>query len=930
MEAILSLAVTGGERVRRLWHKAHLVRWAFLPFGGGSLRHETKSLLPMSRTARLAGLRRTAVRVASRLGPVPYLALIAVVGLPLCDVDWGVLGDPEESKRYLHTLWQVVAASLALSVAMIGFVFEAFANAARRSLGGSLREFTRTIWLNATLRLGFAALICNGVVLLEIGHEAPGGWAALWAIFLSAITLGVALPIVFGNTLKALDLDYLIEMQTREVDDLVKRTMEHQLRGQAGDMLLERMYKDHGVARGLWVGDEQQEGIPGTNSRVLFDVRIDRMLRLAETIPGDGDGDDGTRRARVEILASLHDAVSERSPLISVPTGQGTLWKRSVRRAVKLRRRRDGDRAAQLLGERLNALHEAALAAIREHRRGDWMKISEIYSRALLALPKTTAEMGVPFEGAVASPGIMRPLGPLDRIERFLDAEVVAALDTDDGALARDVAYFPVGIAGDAAHLNAAGLVRAMLAIYPRLYRATVTARDEVTSRSRALLRQRSHTHLVEWLRYTAIPAMRDGLTASERESGLELVKIALHQLNLLLRLAIDARDVSTFEEVAREWGLALDEPYEIGAVDDVTRAALRERDRLTCGLAMWAAHLLSKATDSSDRDALGSMFRTTGDALGSPESVAAALELALSEDELWSDWFLAELPSNQVYSIPTREKLLRTALLLAARLDPLDPARPPFPNELLLYRADDLVQDIRRLAEDPGRWSVVLAQPGESDELGGPDLETDGTAVPDLDAATVEGDFLARLERLEAYVRAAEKAADDRRRSDLRAAVVAQEKLDAFRTIVVDGIRTRRVVRDLLELDGAVRRGDEPDDPGWLGRSDWIPKRWFIDTNYVGLDRLGHDFGRTFHREEVRQLTDALSDADVVAAGDDIQGDGAPDGGQHALGRLRSVADSHADFLGAAATARQDRHRRGRPSPCPRHASQGVRGALR
>jgi len=458
----------GGEGGGKLPHKLRLARWAFFPVGGGSLRRATRSLLPLSLKGRAIRKCQSAGRLLSRLGPFPYFLLPLVVFASCVDIQWGVLGDGRESEQYLQTLWQVVAASLALSVAMIGFVFEAFANATRRSLGGSLSDFTRATRLDVALWLGFAALICNGMVLLEIGHDAPGGWAALWAIFLSAATVGVALPFVFSRTVRALDFDYLVALRGRQIDTLVERAMEHQLRGQAGDMLLVQQYKARGVTRGLGVDPDYQDGIDGKASRVLFDLRIERLQRLAEPLH-DGD------REPVEILAALHDPVTE-NEVVAVKKDQGWLWKRSVEKSVRYRRQRDGDLAARRLTDELEGLHEAALAAIREYRAGDWEKISQIYSRALLAMPKATAAMDIPFAGAVASPGIFRPLGPLDRIERFLYAELVAAVKADDWDLAREVAYFPVLIAQKAADLDAPALVRAMLALYPRLYRETLTS----------------------------------------------------------------------------------------------------------------------------------------------------------------------------------------------------------------------------------------------------------------------------------------------------------------------------------------------------------------------------------------------------------------------------------------------------------------------
>jgi hypothetical protein len=396
-------------------------------------------------------------------------------------------------------------------------------------------------------------------------------------------------------------------------------------------------------------------------------------------------------------------------------------------------------------------------------------------------------------------------------------------------------------------------------------------------SDTRELLKGRSHLYLIEWLKYTAMPQLKDRHASREkREAGLEHVRIVSRQINVLLKLAIDARDESTFTEVFREWRRELfDEYYDYdpGTTDgDLLRLARDECDRLACGLAMWCAHLLSTATTYADRDLLGEMFRTASAPFGTAQAVARVIEQSLADDELWTDWFLSELPSNEVHSIPTREELLQTATLLAAKIDPTDPSDPPFPDELLLYRADDIVASISALAEKPDRWSAVLAPLRVTGEG---ELASDSSALPDLDAPSTSDDFVARLSRLTAFVRDAEKVANDERRAELRAAQLSPDKLAELRASVLGGIREARVFHDLLDAHGATANVDEPSDfPGsWKGTSNWLPKRMLVEpTNYVGIDGVGRDLGRVIRREEVRQLVEAMPDEAPEDGGADIQ----------------------------------------------------------
>jgi hypothetical protein len=395
---------------------------------------------------------------------------------------------------------------------------------------------------------------------------------------------------------------------------------------------------------------------------------------------------------------------------------------------------------------------------------------------------------------------------------------------------------------------------------------------------TRELLRERSHLHLLEWLKYTAMSQMKDRQGSREkREAGLEHVRVASRQISTLLKLAIEGRDEPTFTAVFREWRQELlDDYYDYDAVTsdaDLLRAAREDCDRLACGLAMWCQHLLASATTYADRDLLGAMFRTAAAPFATAAAVASVIERALAKDELWTDWFLSELPSNEVHSIPTREELLRTAVLLAAKVDPADPSDPPFPDELLLYRADDLVATSRAFARDPDRWSVVLAplQLAGENELGG----GSSTGVPDLDEPSPTEDFIARLVRLETFVRDAGKVADDQRRAQLRASPLSPTKLAELRASVIGETRRARVIHDVLDAYGATADVDEPaaDSSAWRGTSHWLPKRMLVEpTNFVGIDGIGRDLGRAIRREEVRQLVAAMPNEEPEDGGADIQ----------------------------------------------------------
>lgn len=218
-------------------------------FSRYSLRKQAGLVLfPTNRRERLTiRLRSISPRFPVATEVAPYLALglalalpfpIAISGakLPIA-FEFGPLNEAKESEEYLRTLWQVVAASLALSIAMVAFAFEAFVSRGQEHHGGTLTEFARETRLVAAVRLGVTALVVNGLVLLEIGHDAPRGWSAFWAIFLSAATL-LAVPFVIGRVLRGLEFGQLLEMRRKRLDHAVDAALRRQLLSQAADVVL--------------------------------------------------------------------------------------------------------------------------------------------------------------------------------------------------------------------------------------------------------------------------------------------------------------------------------------------------------------------------------------------------------------------------------------------------------------------------------------------------------------------------------------------------------------------------------------------------------------------------------------------------------------------------------------------------------------------
>lgn len=106
-------------------------------------------------------------------------ALLAAIGLLTFVPRWQIAFDPfrtaDDAQQYLQTLWQVVAAVVGVSVALIAFVFEAFVRSGERRHGGTLREFARQTHILVLFDLAAISLVLDGLALAGVGDRAPGG-----------------------------------------------------------------------------------------------------------------------------------------------------------------------------------------------------------------------------------------------------------------------------------------------------------------------------------------------------------------------------------------------------------------------------------------------------------------------------------------------------------------------------------------------------------------------------------------------------------------------------------------------------------------------------------------------------------------------------------------------------------------------------------
>jgi hypothetical protein len=373
-------------------------------------------------------------------------------------VNWGPLGHATESTEYLDALWVVVAASLGLSVAMVAFAFQAFMDSGRKIHGGTLQDFAEETRLLDAIRLGVLTLVVIGVVRLHIGHDGPAGWAAAWAIILSAATL-TAVPYAISRVVRSLDESRLLKMRERRLARTVKRAMLHQLTEQAAEAVLKHTVMP--IAR-VYVQPPKTVRIESGASGEVCDVKLARLTRALQHGSGSLAG------ARCDLAVSLGTRVDTDEPLMWITGTSGPAAVGRLRRAVKVRVP-SGTRPDRALLGQLGQLHTQALEAAKQGLTDRWRQISESYEQVLLALPPAAASFNVQFTGQVAAPGFFGQ-GPLQSIRDHLFDELEEAVKHDNPDVVDAIAYFPARIADRAVRIGAPTIASTMLSLYTSMY----------------------------------------------------------------------------------------------------------------------------------------------------------------------------------------------------------------------------------------------------------------------------------------------------------------------------------------------------------------------------------------------------------------------------------------------------------------------------
>jgi hypothetical protein len=759
--------------------------------------------------------------------------------------DWNPFAKADEAESFLRTLWQVEAAALALSLAIIVFAVEAY-RSTNQERYGALRRYIRASWLQEGYEQGVVALLVTAVVLIGAGHGGPAGSAGAIAGFACLLSVFVLPPLLSG-ALRTSRRDFLREERESRLMAAVSEQVDHDVAARHGLLLLTELvalepFKLDPFGRPQ--GDTPMNALLANSVGSVADINLIRLIRLA-THSRDTGG--------VTLTTRLSDYVGEKSQLLLLPIDAGERDVRLARRVVKLRagRRRD-----DTLRQYLDDLEEEAVAAIRAGGPATFDAIGEAYVETLMEFPRSWARYGHEYSLAVARGLEFFPTGPVDTVARQFFTNIKEALRGSSDDVLMTAAYLPMRVCLRAIEYRADGLLTSMI----RLPAAYVAAGLTQGGDKGNLLANAAPRHLVEFTRYSLQPRLEQGAIEDRLRFG-GYVTLVYDQFNAILKLAVDRGNVGLLRSVDGDWDTLLehwevdeystppdlmsqldeaagrDEPGAAERLKEATEnARLAELQRsledrrtiLRFGLALWAWRQRPKAWRES--------FTYFSTQLGGLDRLAhvttKAMDAEFRNSSPWSGWILDTLQEGRVHSIGVAPGVVETfiaAALRAIRADEPAPVLPP----------------AEWMAVELDYARKVLAEAVSDDR---------NDDVPDV------AERAAKLQ--EAMEAGADAWRQQERMSTIEAPLVA-EKVAKFCEQARESLDKARVVPGLLRLAGAVIRLDAPPSDPPLIQSQTHKGLFIADSRWVGADMNARDVGRQMAQLELRTLIQPMGSAD-------------------------------------------------------------------
>lgn len=300
-----------------------------------------------------------------------YYLLVAIwVGLIFIPIpnDWNSFGTAKDAEDFLRTLWQVEAAALALSLAIIVFAVQAY-RSTNQERYGALWRYIRSTYLQEGYEQGVVALLLTAVVLLGAGHGGPAGSAGAVAGFACLLSVFVLPPLLSG-ALRTTRRDFLREEREDRLTAAVSEQVDHDVAARHGFLLLTELAVVEPIKLdpfGRPQSETPMNALLANAVGSVADINLRRLIRLARHTRDSGG---------VTLTTRLSDYVGTSSQLLLLPAAAG---ERDVRLARRVVRVRAGRRRDNTLTQYLDDLEEEAVTAIRTGGPATFDAIADAY-----------------------------------------------------------------------------------------------------------------------------------------------------------------------------------------------------------------------------------------------------------------------------------------------------------------------------------------------------------------------------------------------------------------------------------------------------------------------------------------------------------------------------------------------------------------------
>lgn len=789
--------------------------------------------------------------------------LVVMFGAVWLPIPWGfsLFEKPQRTEAFLQALWQVEGATLAISITVVVFVFQAV-YASR--LRGSLRQFAQETFLFPIFFAGVYAIGLVGLVLLGGGYGAPGGWAATWVAVTGGL-LGVLLIFLFISTISAIEPRALHKRRLARARREIERETERIILQRIATNLLGRFCADHGI--------EFSPGYAVTPSRTAVGVRPevagevqDIKLRPLRRL---GKAAEVLKLPKPRLRAYPDERVSEALDVFWAEP-RVLSYVPEYMSVVKVGKS-DGERAFKAT---IKQLHDEATTLIANPVPGEYGDILDVYEDMVVALPTTWAEYGQEYGPGVASSITIFEFDFLDDVEHDLYDQIRSAVRGSNREIAHDALHFPLRIGYRSMDLRASALSVRML----RLLVAGIDAliRSPMDAQTKKELLSSVVTSLESYGSYYVQPKITDDDSDAEtREFGrvamLQLYESIAEICKRILDFDSTQLDLAEmfnglYEKFFRRWEPQHEGPWrfelehaEQAGVDqerlDALRAAVESREVLVAlhdelddarlmqrlGLMFWVLRRL-RETGSPDWAAAWPVFANYfGDVTKLARVTDKAIEADFQDRNRWSWWILETLETGEAHAIGVDGELIDTFIVRALQLvSPDGPAPKIDPMDWTRGRLDDPAARIQAVIEKPNLGALLPTE-----------------RLPERAAVLAEA------------LVAANRTRQDREDQQTIDAPISDAKVEEFRTHLFSAFKGERWLHDVLATSGAIETvGAEPGESvGGSEINDWFPRYLFIDdSRVVGGDISARQAGVGIASHERERFVAELREAPVAA----------------------------------------------------------------